>query len=369
MRKKKKSLGTLHDRIHVKSKYLYTAIRKSSYAKKRVKMIDGGYKGTKHEFREVVKGYWNHYGVRPKKYWYDLYCSGMDCYNPRFVPDSMWCYTILPYFNNLIMRKPYADKCMYNKLFPDVRKPKTIVKNIAGYYYNGDGEKLISREEAVQLCAQESHLIFKPSLSSGGGIGIVFYDRENADTGYIEELCDKFNVGFVVQHLVQQHPDLERINKESLNTVRVMSFHFKDQVYILSAQLRMGGKGSRVDNVTSGGYACAIKEDGWLSDRAVTRQSQWTDRHESGILFRDIRVPSYDKILDTVKRLHSELPYFNIVGWDFAVDREGEPVFIEFNVVPDQNQIGCGRPTFGELSEEVFEEVFINKTIEDIFDR
>ena len=31
-----------------------------------------------------------------------------------------------------------ADKCMYSRLFPDVRKPETIVKNIAGYYYNGD---------------------------------------------------------------------------------------------------------------------------------------------------------------------------------------------------------------------------------------
>lgn len=366
---KKKSLGTIHDRIHVKSKYLYASYRKSSYARKRVKMIGGGYRGSAREFRETVKSYWKKYGVKPRKYWYDLYCNGMDSYDPRFVPDSMWYYTLLPYFNNLIMRKPYADKCMYSKLFPDVRKPQTIVKNIAGYYYNGDGEKLISRQEAIQICKKEEHLVFKPSLSSGGGVGIVFYDREEHDPGYVEELFDKFGVGFVAQRLVKQHPDLERINKDSLNTIRVMSFHFNDEVHILSAQLRMGGKGSRVDNITAGGCACAIKEDGWLSDRAVTRKSVWTDRHENGLLFKDIRVPSYDRVLDTVKRLHTQLPYFNIVGWDFAVDQEGEPVLIEFNVVPEQNQIGGKQPTFGELSDDVFQEVFIDQKREDVFDR
>ena len=54
------------------------------------------------------------------------------------------------------------------------------------------------------------------------------------------------------------------------------------------------------------------------------------------------------------------LPYFDIIGWDFAVDENGEPVCIEYNVMPEPNQISCG-PTFGELSEEVFKDVFIDK--------
>ena len=183
----------------------------------------------------------------------------------------------------------------------------------------------------------------------------------------MSQLFDKFEANFVVQRLVRQHPDLARINKESLNTVRVMSFRFKGEVHILSTQLRMGGVGSRVDNVTAGGCACVIKPDGWLEERAVTRKSEWTDQHASGLKFKDIRVPSFDKIIQTVKMLHCQLPFFNLIGWDFAVDETGEPVVIEYNLAPEQNQIGGRAPAFGELSDEVFDEVFLKKTLKDVF--
>lgn len=365
---KRSSIGSFHDRSHVMIKATFRAYKKSKYAKKRVKMIGGGYRGSRKEYRETVQSYWSCYGVKPKRYWYALYCNGQGAYDPRYVPDSMWYRRILPYFNNLTMRRAYTDKGMYNRLFTEVRKPETVVKNIAGYYYNGDGEKLITREEAQRLCEQETHLIFKPSLDSGGGREITFYDRDKEGTPSISSIFDDFGVGFVAQRLVRQHPDLARINKESLNTVRVMSFHFNGSINILSAQLRMGNSGSRVDNISAGGCACAIKPDGWLSERAVTRKSVWTDAHDSGLKFRDIRVPSYDKIVEKVTLLHSGLPYFNLIGWDFAVDEQGEPVLIEFNVMPEQNQIGSGKPTFGDLSDEVFEDVFVKKSLKDAFE-
>ena len=54
-------------------------------------------------------------------------------------------------------------------------------------------------------------------------------------------------------------------------------------------------------------------------------------------------------------------PLVRIVGWDIAVDEEGDPVFIEFNCNPGQNQMTYG-PTFGDYTDEVLEEVFgVNK--------
>ena len=365
---KRRAGGSFYDNSHVMLKSTYIAYHKSKYAQKRVKMIGGGYNGSDKEFKETVVSYWAKYGIKPKKYWYDIYCSGKDAYDPRFIPDSMWYRYILPYFNNLIMRRAYGDKGMYSRILRDVKKPETIVKNMAGYFYDGDGDHLITREEAIRLCAQEEHLIVKPSLDTAGGHGISFYDRDKEDSPSIEDLLNEFGVNFVIQRLVKQHPDLARIHESSLNTIRVMSFHYKGEVHILSAQLRMGGGTSRIDNVTAGGCACAIKPDGWLYEKAVTRKSEWTDEHSSGIKFKDIHVPNFEGIIETAKRLHCELPYYNIIGWDFAVDEEGTPVFMEFNIMPEQNQIGSAMPTFGDLSDEVFEEVFIKKTMKEIFD-
>ncbi len=344
-----------------------TAHRETKAAKERLKSVGGGYNGSRKEFNETVVKYWSRYGVKPQKFWYDLYCDGKDAYDPRYIPNSLWHAEIVPYFNYYLMRKAYRDKGMYHRLLRDVKQPETVVKRMGGYYYNGDGEQLITREEAVRICEQEEHLIFKPSILSGGGRRIAFFDRDDPNRENVEDLFDEFGANMVVQRLVKQHPDLARINGgSSLNTVRVMTFHFKGEIHVLSTQLRMGGVKSRVDNVTAGGCACAIKEDGWLEEKAVTRKSVWTDRHESGILFKDIRVPSFQEIVDTAKRLHSEMPYFNLIGWDFAVDEDGTPVFIEMIFLPDQNQFASG-PTFGDLSEEVFEDVFVKKTLKGMF--
>ena len=69
---------------------------------------------------------------------------------------------------------------------------------------------------------------------------------------------------------------------------------------------------------------------------------------------KEIKIPSYDRVLETIKKNHKYLPYFKIIGWDFAIDREGEPVLIEFNVSPEQNQLTCG-PTFGKLTDQILE--------------
>lgn len=336
-------------------------------AKRRLDAVHGGYNGSKKEFKETVVKYWKKYGIKPQKFWYDLFCDGKKSYDPRYIPNSLWHTKIIPYFNYFLVRKAYRDKGMYHRLLRDVKQPETVAKRMAGYYYNGDGEQLITREEAIRLCEREEHLIFKPSVDSGGGRSIAFFDRDDPSREDISALFDEFGTNVVVQRLVKQHPDLGRINGgNSLNTVRVMTFHFKEEIHVLSAQLRMGGVNSRVDNVTAGGCACAIKEDGWLEEKAVTRKSVWTDHHESGIKFRDIRVPSYEKIIETSKRLHKEMPFYNIIGWDFAVDEEGEPVFIEMNFQPDQNQFASG-PSFGDLSDEVLEDVFIQKSLKGAF--
>jgi len=348
------------DLLYSTYKKIQREYRETAKFKKRLKLIDGGYKGTKKEYKEVVLTYWEKYGIKPDRLWYAFYCNGKGKYDPRFVPESLWVSTIRRYFNDMSMIRAYADKGMLNRLFPTVKKPETIAKNIGGYFFDGDGEHLISREEAEALCLQEDHLIFKPSLDTYGGSGIVFYDKENAAQS-IHELFDRFGTNFVVQRILRQHPDLSRLNDSSLNTVRVLSLHFKDEVHILSAVLRIGGKGSRVDNIGSGGCACPINPDGSLTGKGVTRQSVWMDESPTGVKLDTITVPSYQAVLDTTKRIHPTLPYFDLIGWDFAVDEQGEPVLIEFNLEPGQNQIVCG-PTFGELSEDVFEAVFINKT-------
>ena len=112
--------------------------------------------------------------------------------------------------------------------------------------------------------------------------------------------------------------------------------------------------------------AVEIFPDGRLSERAVSKANGWATEHPNGFAFRDVVIPSYDKVIAIVKEEAAKLPHLNIIGWDFAIGADGEPVFIEINVFPGQNQSGSG-PTFGDLTKEVLQDVFIDKSLAGAF--
>lgn len=361
---KRKQAGLMWDNLYLKVGCEHRAFTARKAAKKRLKVINGGYQGSDAEFAKVVE-YWKPYGIKPKKYWYQMYCDGKGSYDPRYIPDSLWDSTIFPYFNNLMWGRAYADKCAYDRLFPYLNRPRTIMKNSCGRFYDGN-QKIITRKEAMQLCLKEERFIVKFTTFSSGGRDIQVFEKGEVTEESVRKLFNDYKMNFIIQALVVQHKDMAKLNDSSLNTIRVMSFFFKNQVHILSAQARIGSGGARVDNYSSGGYACNVNPDGRLSERAVSKAKGWATSHPNGFEFKDVVIPSYDKVIAVVKEEAAKLPHLNIIGWDFAVGEDGEPVFIEINVFPGQNQNGSG-PTFGDLTEAVLKDVFIDKTLGDAF--
>ena len=78
---------------------------------------------------------------------------------------------------------------------------------------------------------------------------------------------------------------------------------------------------------------------------------------DSGIVLDGYCLPSYDKVIEMVKRLHLNLPYFRIVGWDIAIQEDGQPVLIEFNTNPGLSQ-SAFKSGMGEYTERVIRELW-----------
>ena len=57
---------------------------------------------------------------------------------------------------------------------------------------------------------------------------------------------------FVVEELIEQGDELAVIHKESINTVRLVTFKVKNNVHIIGGALRMGVGASTVDNAGAG---------------------------------------------------------------------------------------------------------------------
>ena len=352
-------LRPLYDCLYIRGEAIYNGVAGRKGCRARAAAVTPDPR-LDDEYARVIRPYWRRYRVRtPAKYWFRLYCSGSNPLSPRYIPEDMWFRDIVPHYNNLIFAKALQDKCLFTLLFPGIRQPETVIRRTAGVFCDGD-MRLLTEAAAAARCRGVGRIIVKPSVSTGQGHGIRFFDTDNITD---EELADVFRTAgqnFIVQKKLAQHPALAALNARSINTVRVMTFLHENEVHILSAILRVGGGENEVDNVSQGGYQCTIRPDGTLEPEAITKQSgAWVrvTQTAGGVRFADVTVPSFDRILDAVRAAAASMGHFKLLGWDIAVDPEGEPVLIEYNVIPGQNQSTCG-PTFGELTEAVLEEVF-----------
>lgn len=340
--------------------------RKHSYRKKaklRLKRMKGGYKCDK-EYSEIVVPYWKKFGYKPKKYWYQIFSDREQKVDPRYIPDDLYYGEIIPYFSNSLFRRYGEDKCYHDVWFKDIKRPKTLFKNIAGIFYDGE-MNIIDKDMVIKISKNYSgEFLIKPSIDSGEGRLIKFFDAKNLEIDELVKFLDDMASNYIAQEAFKQHEALAELNPTSLNTIRIVSFLFKEEVHILSAIFRVGAPNSRVDNVGAGGFACPIKEDGQLNDKAVNRKAEWVKENTQGVKFSDIKIPHYKKVRETVIENHKKLAHFKLVGWDMSVDSEGNPIFIEYNTCPGSNQITCG-PTFGNITEEVLKEFFIEKKYND----
>ncbi len=338
--------------------------RKHSYRKKikvRLKRMHGGYNCDK-EYEEVVVPYWKKYGYKPAKMWYQVFAEKDHQVDPRYIPDDLYYGELVPYFSNSQFRRFGEDKCYHDVWFADIKRPQTICKNIAGVFYDAD-MNVISCQKAVELCmAYGDEFLIKPSIDSGEGRLITFYMPGQFTEEDIRKNIQDMGANFLAQAGVKQHPVLSQMNPSSLNTIRVVSFLFEGEVHILSAILRIGAANAKVDNIGAGGFAVPIHDDGQLNDRGVNRKAEWRSENNFGVKFSDVKIPNYEKVIEVIKKEHLKLAHFKLIGWDFSVDTDGDPVFIEYNVCPGANQVTCG-PTFGDLTDKVLDEYFIKRTL------
>lgn len=62
----------------------------------------------------------------------------------------------------------------------------------------------------------------------------------------------------------------------------------------------MGANGSVVDNASSEGLFCGIRDDGKLTKYGYNRQGKHFANHPNGIVFENCRIPNYNACKEMV---------------------------------------------------------------------
>lgn len=316
------------------------------------------------DFKKTYYEYWNDYlskrqlreGV--KFAWY--YASQNGIYDPRYIPNTLFYTKIDQYFNNRKLGWGFNDKNYYSKIFSDIKQPDTLVRKIGGNILNADYQN-ITADNALNIIAFENEVICKPTLETGSGRDIRFWNTKSDKIEIMSFLQDRTQEDYIVQKVIVQHPDMDEIHSESINTIRICSLLINSKVEILSSCMRMGVGNSRVDNVTAGGISCGINNEGKLAKYAYAYYTgEKFEKHPQGLVFEDYQIPAYDKALELVKKAHPRISHFKLVSWDIAIDSEGDAVLIEPNMRKggiNLHQFSNG-PLFGELTSIVMDEIF-----------
>lgn len=255
--------------------------------------------------------------------------------------------------------KAFGDKNICDFLLPGENIVHSIVKNINGYYYY-EGRP-VSKDEAIALCQNMEKVIIKPSGKSKGQ-SVQLFSAKDGITDIkgksVRQLFESYKKDFLVQEWVKQHKDMAALNPTSVNTIRILSYRSGMEVLIIYSVVRIGRSGSVIDNQSAGGISTTIDKDGKLGKCAFGGYAEDNiDRTDTGVILEGYQLPSYDKAIDMVKRLHLKLPFFDILGWDVAIQEDGEPVLIEFNTSPGLSQ-SAFKSGMGENTERIIKELW-----------
>ncbi len=191
-----------------------------------------------------------------------------------------------------------------------------------------------SKEEFFDFVQDKASIICKPRDASCG-VGVEKLSK--ADFASLDEMYAylKKTGTDIVEEVVEQHPDMARINPDSVNTIRVYTVLSDGVSNVVYACIRMGNSDRPVDNINAGGmYSPVDLETGRISCAACDKQRIVYERHpRSGCVLKGYLIPFWPEVMELCRQAAYKVPQMGYIGWDVAITKDG-PLFIEANNLP-----------------------------------
>lgn len=309
--------------------------------------------------KEVDDFYMSMIGKKVPLYCHEFFYSRTGVFTKEYIPKDFYSVELRPKANVYQFQEAYDDKNIYDIILAGENVVHTILKNMNGYYYF-EG-KPVSEEDAISLCRDFDGVIIKPAMKTQGD-GVRLLSVTNGITNVnglsIGELFKQYGHNFLIQERIKQHKDLAALNPTSVNTMRILTYRSGMEILLVYSVIRIGRSGQVIDNQCAGGISTSISKDGKLGKTAF---GGFTEDNvlvtDTGIVLDGYQLPSYDKAIEFVKRLHMKLPYFNLIGWDVSIEENGEPILLEYNTNPGLSQSAfCSG--FGKNTERIIRELW-----------
>lgn len=358
----KKILFDLYDRLHIlkkqneeikkfndqRRKKIYNSI---SLSDKQKSLIDNLYK--------------KNYEAGIPYTWHKHYTAFTGKFDQLYFPELLFIPEFERFENQFAeYANVFADKNVTEQLAKsiNIKTPKTIIHCIKGLFFDNDYNQL-SLIEASKRLTNIGKVFIKPTVNSSSGRDCLicnFIGEVDSTTGKkIVEVLKTLGNDYVIQELIKCSDSIRKIYSESVNTFRIITYRWKEELHNVPIIMRIGRNGNYLDNAHAGGIFIAIDEDGKLHEKAFTEFNDQFARHpDSEIEFKDYKIDHFDKVIKSAYKMHSVMSQIGCINWDFTIDNNEEPVLIEANTLGGSIwlcQMAHGKGPFGELTPEILQ--------------
>ena len=260
-----------------------------------------------------------------------------------FMPDEYVCYNFISKTNpaerkSFIsesdhMRYCYkmndpVDICIFND------KEQTYEK--FGAYYHRDVVAISKKSDYNKyLDYIKKHPVFvKKQVFESCGNSIERIDLQTCGKSE-DELFESFlSQGKVIlEEVVEQGEETAVFNESSVNTIRCITINTKKGIYAPYTFMKIGRKGSFVDNGGAGGILVGIDKDTGITNTGGydERRRYYEEHPDSGVQFSGHQLPQWDTLISICKEMASRMPSVRYIGWDLAYTKDNKWVVIEGN--------------------------------------
>lgn len=305
-----------------------------------------GYKNETCDGEQDYLKFWNQLTKRVSISEYRLFSNYMGCV-PYIVPDYIGTEIIAYYLNPRRYNDFYEDKNAYNSyvLLNDAL-PRTYANRIGGgkILLAKNGVGFLGNQVSIISYLQELNVekfVLKPTIDSCSGHGVMVFNRQNdtylstkgdvLSNTFLEEYGDDF----ILQEAITQHPELEKFNPTSVNTLRICTFRsLKDEsIEVTGALIRIGKQGEIVDNAHAGGRFVGIDiQSGTLLHYACDQYGNIYKTWNNISFEENHTIPNWGKVKEFAKKVASYNKHCRLLALDITVDKEGNPRLIEINI-------------------------------------
>lgn len=221
------------------------------------------------------------------------------------------------------------------------KKEREIFKNKGEF--NRTFERYVKRKSLVcndiietKTFIENTKRFFAKPIDLCGGEGIKLYE----DVEDIDALATTFvKDGYLLEECLKQHNDLSKLNESSINTIRPTVIKSKNgDIKWLSCVLRVGKKGSIIDNLSKGGVMYPVDiVSGKISGPGYDKYGNTYINHpDSNIFMLGFQIPNWEIVRDSINYCMSIISGIRMVGWDICIQEDGIEL-IEGNIQPGPN--------------------------------